>query len=84
MTPPLDPPRRLLLGPGPSDVAPRVLEALARPTIGHLDPEYLRIMDAIGRMLRRTPERQLAHLRANLELTREEVKELEEQIAALD
>ena len=51
--PPLDPPHRLLLGPGPSDVAPRVLEALGRPTIGHLDPEYLRIMDRTGRMLRR-------------------------------
>ena len=50
--PPLDPPHRLLLGPGPSDVAPRVLEALGRPTIGHLDPEYLRIMDRTGRMLR--------------------------------
>jgi len=43
--PPLDPPQRILLGPGPSDVPPRVLEALAAPTIGHLDPEYLKIMD---------------------------------------
>ncbi len=53
-TPPaLDPSRRVLLGPGPSDVSPRVLEALARPTLGHLDPEYLEIMDATGQMLRR-------------------------------
>lgn len=49
---PLDPPRRMLLGPGPSDVPPRVLEALARPTIGHLDPEFLALMDRTRRMLR--------------------------------
>src|SRR3954467_9657036 len=40
-------PQRILLGPGPSDVPPRVLEALARPTIGHLDPVFLKIMDEI-------------------------------------
>ncbi len=51
--PPLDPSRRILLGPGPSDVSPRVLEALARPTLGHLDPEYVRIMDRTSEMLRR-------------------------------
>src|SRR3954454_1061451 len=45
-------PSRVLLGPGPSDVSPRVLAALASPTIGHLDPEYLRIMDDTRRMLR--------------------------------
>jgi alanine-glyoxylate transaminase/serine-glyoxylate transaminase/serine-pyruvate transaminase len=39
------PSQRILLGPGPSDVPARVLEALASPTLGHLDPEYLRIMD---------------------------------------
>jgi alanine-glyoxylate transaminase / serine-glyoxylate transaminase / serine-pyruvate transaminase len=39
------PPERVLLGPGPSDVPARVREALAAPTLGHLDPEYLRIMD---------------------------------------
>jgi len=50
---PLDPPRRLLLGPGPSDVPPRVLEALARPTIGHLDADFLAVMDRTRRMLRR-------------------------------
>ena len=38
-------PERILLGPGPSAVPARVLAALAAPTIGHLDPEYLRIMD---------------------------------------
>src|SRR4051812_32912848 len=39
------PPQRILLGPGPSDVPARVLGALAAPTIGHLDPVYLRLMD---------------------------------------
>src|SRR3954465_5031172 len=45
-------PPRVLLGPGPSDVPPRVLQAMAAPTIGHLDPEYLRLMDETRRMLR--------------------------------
>ncbi len=39
------PPERTLMGPGPSDVNPRITEALARPTIGHLDPEFIRLMD---------------------------------------
>jgi alanine-glyoxylate transaminase/serine-glyoxylate transaminase/serine-pyruvate transaminase len=41
------PPLRTLMGPGPSDVHPRVLEAMARPTIGHLDPEFIRMMDEL-------------------------------------
>jgi alanine-glyoxylate transaminase/serine-glyoxylate transaminase/serine-pyruvate transaminase len=45
-------PIRVLLGPGPSDVPPRVLAAMASPTIGHLDPEYLRLMDETRQMLR--------------------------------
>lgn len=45
------PPQRTLMGPGPSDVSPRVLAALARPTIGHLDPEFLRLMDDIKVLL---------------------------------
>lgn len=48
---PLDPPVRILMGPGPSDVHPRVLEALGKPTVGHLDPYYLEIMNAMQRML---------------------------------
>jgi alanine-glyoxylate transaminase / serine-glyoxylate transaminase / serine-pyruvate transaminase len=40
------------MGPGPSDVSARVLRALAAPTLGHLDPEYLRIMDQTRNMLR--------------------------------
>src|SRR5215470_3669405 len=45
------PPVRTLLGPGPSDIHPRVLEALSRPTVGHLDPYYLKIMDELQSML---------------------------------
>ncbi|HVS19863.1 MAG TPA: alanine--glyoxylate aminotransferase family protein [Planctomycetota bacterium] len=50
---PLDVPQRVLLGPGPSDVAPAVLSALAKPTLGHLDPLVLRAMDELADMLRR-------------------------------
>ncbi|SVD54172.1 uncharacterized protein METZ01_LOCUS407026, partial [marine metagenome] len=46
-----NPTPRTLMGPGPSDVNPRVLTALARPTIGHLDPEFLRLMDEIKALL---------------------------------
>ena len=46
------PPKRILLGPGPSDVDPRVLRALAAPLIGHLDPEFLKAMDDIQQLLR--------------------------------
>ncbi|MBL4606822.1 MAG: alanine--glyoxylate aminotransferase family protein [Pseudomonadales bacterium] len=45
------PPRRTLMGPGPSDVSIRVLHAMARPTIGHLDPEFIRLMDEIKTLL---------------------------------
>lgn len=45
------PPTRTLMGPGPSDVSPRVLEALARPTIGHLDPAFVDMMDEMKRLL---------------------------------
>ncbi len=41
------PPRRVLMGPGPSDVSPRVLAAMARPTIGHLDPVFQGLMEEI-------------------------------------
>src|SRR5512142_765855 len=54
MTVPLraNPPRRILLGPGPSPVHPGVLESLALPVIGHLDPVFLKIMDETMAMLR--------------------------------
>lgn len=48
----VNPPVRILMGPGPSDVHPNVLEALSRPTVGHLDPYYLRVMDEMQQMLR--------------------------------
>jgi len=46
------PPKRILLGPGPSDVHPRVLLAMSAPLLGHLDPEFLRVMDDIQGSLR--------------------------------
>ncbi|KAB2888355.1 MAG: aminotransferase class V-fold PLP-dependent enzyme, partial [Kofleriaceae bacterium] len=45
-------PSRLCLGPGPSPVPPRVLAALAHPTIGHLDPAFLALMDEVRDGLR--------------------------------
>ncbi|MEM8563492.1 MAG: alanine--glyoxylate aminotransferase family protein [Pseudomonadota bacterium] len=45
------PPVRTLMGPGPSDVSPRVLGALGRPTIGHLDPLFVDLMDEIKALL---------------------------------
>lgn len=45
------PPQRTLMGPGPSDVSSRVLEALARPTIGHLDPAFVGMMDEMKQLL---------------------------------
>ncbi len=48
---PFHPPQRTLMGPGPSDVPPRILEALARPTIGHLDPAFVDLMDEIKALL---------------------------------
>jgi alanine-glyoxylate transaminase/serine-glyoxylate transaminase/serine-pyruvate transaminase len=47
------PPRRTLMGPGPSDVSARVLEALSRPTIGHLDPAFQGLMEEIKGALAR-------------------------------
>jgi len=47
-----NPPIRTLMGPGPSDVSPRVLAAMARPTIGHLDPLFVQMMDEVKQMLK--------------------------------
>lgn len=46
-----NPPVRTLMGPGPSDVHPRVLTAMARPTIGHLDPAFIAMMEEIKALL---------------------------------
>lgn len=48
----VNPPRRLLLGPGPSEIPPQILAALAAPTVGHLDPYFLQVMDELQTMLR--------------------------------
>ena len=45
------PPQRTLMGPGPSDVSPRVLAAMARPTLGHLDPAFVQFMDELKSLL---------------------------------
>lgn len=45
---------RILMGPGPSDVHPRVLKAMATPLVGHLDPEFVTIMDEIKTMVQAT------------------------------
>ncbi len=50
--PPIAAPRRILMGPGPSDIPPRVLAALGAPTVGHLDPYFLKVMDEVQTMLR--------------------------------
>jgi alanine-glyoxylate transaminase/serine-glyoxylate transaminase/serine-pyruvate transaminase len=46
------PPRRTLMGPGPSDVPQRILDAMARPTIGHLDPAFCDMMEQTKSLLR--------------------------------
>ena len=52
VAPKVNPPIRTLLGPGPSSVNPRVLQALSLPVVGHLDPKFLEIMDQSMAMLR--------------------------------
>ena len=47
-----EPPQRRLMGPGPSDVAPAVLQAMSRPLVGHLDPVFVKLMEEIKAMLR--------------------------------
>src|SRR5688572_21844182 len=50
--PELDPPQRILLGPGPSMAHPRVLRAMSAPLVGHLDPYFLQIMERTQELLR--------------------------------
>ena len=49
---PFDAPRRVLLGPGPSEAAPSVLRAMSQPLLGHLDPLFLKLMNETQHMLR--------------------------------
>lgn len=46
------PPHRILMGPGPSDIYPQVLQALSKPTIGHLDPLFVQMMDELKQLLK--------------------------------
>jgi len=48
----LTPPERTLMGPGPSDVHPRVLRAMSTPLVGHLDPAFIEVMDEVQELLR--------------------------------
>jgi alanine-glyoxylate transaminase/serine-glyoxylate transaminase/serine-pyruvate transaminase len=48
----IQPPQRLLFGPGPSMVEPRVYEALAKPVVGHLDPYFFEVVGEVRRLLR--------------------------------
>jgi alanine-glyoxylate transaminase/serine-glyoxylate transaminase/serine-pyruvate transaminase len=52
MTTPFYPPQRILLGPGPSNVEPRVLQAMLKPILGYMDPVYLQCLDHVQRLLR--------------------------------
>ncbi len=54
VTPALEPPDRLLLGPGPSEVHPRVLRSMSVPLVGHLDPAFIEIMSEVQELLRYT------------------------------
>ena len=49
-----NPKHRLLMGPGPSPIYPSVLHALSRPTIGHLDPLFIEMMEEVSTLLRYT------------------------------
>ena len=61
MTGEFHPPARILMGPGPSNVDPRVLLALAKPILGHLDPEFFKIMNNVQDLLRHVFGTQNAH-----------------------
>ncbi|MCT9097153.1 alanine--glyoxylate aminotransferase family protein [Haloarchaeobius sp. HME9146] len=50
----LTPPNRTLMGPGPSDVNPRVLRAMSTPLVGHLDPSFIEVMNEVQELLRYT------------------------------
>ncbi|HLW69349.1 MAG TPA: alanine--glyoxylate aminotransferase family protein [Candidatus Binataceae bacterium] len=52
--PELNPAARILLGPGPSNIHPRVMKALLSPVVGHLDPDFVKIMEEIKTLLRET------------------------------
>jgi len=49
----IKPPKRMLFGPGPGMVEPRVYEALSQPVVGHLDPYFFQVVDEVRELLRR-------------------------------
>lgn len=51
--PPIDPSQRVLMGPGPANVHPRVFRAMTAPVLGHLDPEYVSLLDEVSASLKR-------------------------------
>src|ERR1700689_3739536 len=50
--PELQPATRVLLGPGPPNINSRVMRAMAAPIVGHLDPDFMRVMDDFKKLLR--------------------------------
>src|SRR5579862_4454372 len=52
--PEIDPPARILMGPGPSNIPARVYRAMMMPTVGHMDPTYFKVMDDVQLLLRET------------------------------
>ena len=49
---PLNPPRRLLFGPGPTMVDPRVYQVLSKPLVGHLDPYFIQVLEDVQQLLK--------------------------------
>ena len=58
---PFKPVDRILMGPGPANVHPQVLEALSKPTLGHLDPQFIELMDEIKLLLKYTFKTESEH-----------------------
>ena len=54
-------PDRILLGPGPSNASPRVLQAMMAPMIGYLDPDFVLVMDEVAELLRRVFQTENEH-----------------------
>lgn len=54
-------PSRILLGPGPSNVSPRVLQAMMQPMIGYMDPDFMLIMDEVRELLKQVYQAEAAN-----------------------
>jgi alanine-glyoxylate transaminase/serine-glyoxylate transaminase/serine-pyruvate transaminase len=68
----LAPPQRILLGPGPSNVDPRVLKVMSMPLVGHLNPYFLEIKDEVMKLLRYAfkTENRLTNSKLEIEIKR--------------